>query len=48
MLAPVIHHDTIEYSKFIKFKDNIDIKTLDIVSFADNINEMKNIREYNL
>lgn len=45
-LAPNIHPDAIQYSAFAKYQSNIDIITLDIPTFANDIHNKVNIREY--
>lgn len=45
-LAPNIHPDAIQYSAFAKFQSGIDIITLDITTFVNEINYKNNIRDY--
>ncbi len=46
ILVPYIHPDTIEYSKFVKFKDDLDIIPLDIPTFSNELVCKESIRDY--
>lgn len=46
ILVPYIHPDTVEYSKFVKYKDNLDIIPLDIPTFSNEIITKESIRDY--
>ncbi|MDD6251004.1 MAG: AlwI family type II restriction endonuclease [Bacillales bacterium] len=45
-IAPNIHPDAIQYSAFAKYKSNIDIVTLDIPTFVNEITNKTDIRSY--
>lgn len=44
-IAPTLHNDTIEYSKFIKFKDNLDIVPLSINEFISTAQMNSNLEK---
>jgi hypothetical protein len=44
MIAPQLHKDTLEYSSFLNFKYNINIKTMKISDFINHLNLRKEIR----
>lgn len=46
ILAPRIHGDTIRFSEFAKFANDIDIVTLDLLTFVNTLDSMNNIRSY--
>lgn len=46
MIAPYIHNDTLKYAQFAKFKDDLDIVTIDIPTFSQTIKGKENIFEY--
>lgn len=44
-IAPILHNDSIEYSKFIKFKDNLDVIPLSINEFISTAEMNKNLEK---
>lgn len=46
MICPRVHSDTLEYAKFIKFKDNLDITVLETIAFVDTLGVYADAREY--
>lgn len=46
-LAPVIHPDAVQYAAFAKFQSGVDIITLDIPRFVNEIESISNVRCYN-
>ena len=48
ILAPRIHEDTVRFSQFVKFRDNIDVATLDIPTFVGTLDTTDNVRSYRI
>jgi len=46
MICPRAHSDTLEYAKFVKYKDNLDITVLETQAFVDTLGVYANAREY--
>jgi hypothetical protein len=44
-IAPILHNDSIEYTKFIKFKDNLDIVPLSINEFISTAEMNSNLEK---
>lgn len=48
LVCPKVSSDTNIFSKFIKFKENIDILPISIAEFVNSINTFSNIQDFNL
>jgi hypothetical protein len=48
MICPRAHSDTLEYAKFVKFKDDLDISVIETQAFVDTLGVYSDAREYRL
>ncbi|WHQ37516.1 AlwI family type II restriction endonuclease [Spiroplasma sp. SV19] len=46
LVCPKIYEDTIEYSKFVKYKDNLDIIPISISEFISKVKIFNSIRDF--